>query len=129
MPNKFFVGDLVKTKEGVGRVVRVNTWRDRLITLEEYEVDDFLSVCKAQVGFDFKEKWTELLVLLSSGKYLEVQAIQVEILEGRDDCENTGLETFATKKSKKSTRGEQGQDREGSKKKASQSRRQRFSKK
>jgi RNA polymerase subunit RPABC4/transcription elongation factor Spt4 len=124
--DRFYIGDLVKTVYGVGRVAKVSTWRDRLLELEEYEIEHFCEVCKSQVGINFKEKWIELIVIVNS-KPVEVQAQTVVLLEGRgNDCENTGLESFSVKKSKRGTSGEQGENREGVSKKEAQSRRQRF---
>jgi hypothetical protein len=126
MAERFYIGDLVRTVHGIGRVSKVSTWRDRLLELEEYEVDHFCDTCKSQVGVDFKDKWIELIVSVN-GKTVEVQAQTVVLLEGRsNDCEDTGLEKFAVKKSARSTAREQAGDREGGAKKKTQSRRQRF---
>lgn len=126
MVDRFYVGDLIKTVHGTGRVSKVTNWRDRLLELEEYEVEHFCEVCKAQVGIEFKDKWVELTVIVN-GRHIEVQAQTVVLLEGRgNDCEDTGLEKFAVKKSAGGPAGEQGDNREGCGKKKTQSRRQRF---
>jgi len=126
MVDRFYIGDLVKTVYGIGRITKVSTWRDRLIELEEYEVEHFCEVCKSQVGIEFKDKWIALIVAVN-GKSVEVQAQTVELLEGRGhDCEDTGLEKFSIKKSKRSTGREQGENSKGVGKTTAQSRRKRF---
>jgi hypothetical protein len=125
MAERFFTGDLVETKYGVGRVVSATTWRDRLLEKEEYEVEEFCATCKALVGIDYQEKWIELVVSVG-GRNIEVQAGTVKILEGRDH--ERGLENFAVKKSKNCARGEQGNDTGSSEKKSRKEKFSRFGK-
>jgi hypothetical protein len=54
MVKRFFVGDKVRTKRGIGLVREVRTWRDVLVELRDHEVADFCSRCKLDVGINFQ---------------------------------------------------------------------------
>lgn len=85
MSRRFFIGDKVKTKHGVGRVKRVVTWRDRILDVEnDYEAEEFCARCKAECGIGFRDIWIELFVSVGSSVVV-VQGKDVEVLEGRDN--------------------------------------------
>ena len=84
MAVRFFIGDKVRTKWGIGYVRRVTPWRKRIIDMNDAEAKEFCAICKLEVGMNFKEDWVELLVAV--GKSLRrVQAKNVEMVEGRDE--------------------------------------------
>lgn len=83
MVERFFVGDRVKTKRGIGLVHEVTTWRDVVVGLHDYEVPDFCAKCKLSVGFNFREDWVQLKIAIGKAIVIE-QAKDVELLEGRD---------------------------------------------
>jgi hypothetical protein len=98
MVERFFRGDKVRTKIGVGIVQDVVTWRDVIIEMSEYEANDFCARCKTDVGVNFREDWVQLLVKIG-GRYEKVQAITVKLLEGRDGVEEGSLGQAVIKKS------------------------------
>lgn len=83
MVKRFFVGDKVRTKRGIGLVREVRTWRDVLVELRDHEVPDFCSRCKLDVGINFKDDWIELMVEIGN-IIIKTQAKNVELVEGRD---------------------------------------------
>ena len=76
-------------------VRRVTTWRDRIVEMSEYEAVEFCATAKREVGLNYREDWVELLVTVGRG-VLQLQARNVEILEGRDYGKTEGLEAAFT---------------------------------
>lgn len=103
MVGRFFVGDKVWTRRGVGRVVRVITWRDAISEFEnDFEAEEFCSKCKVEVGINFREDWVKLMVDIG-GVSRPFQAIGVKLLEGRYvDSEDELGESLIKEGSKKS---------------------------
>ena len=95
MVTRFFIGDKVRTKNGIGIVRKVTTWRDCIVEMSDAEAEEFCALAKMQVGINFRKDWVELLISTNLG-LLEVQAKKVELLEGRDYGKSEGLETAFT---------------------------------
>lgn len=83
MANRYFVGDKIKTKFGVGWVRKVTTWRQRIIEMDDYEAVEFSSECKRMHGINYQRDWVELSVEIK-GILMDLQASTVELLEGRE---------------------------------------------
>lgn len=85
MRRRIYIGDVVRTKHGVGIVRDVRTWRDIIVEMEEdWEAQDFSAKCNLEVGPEYREKWVEILVVVD-GKPVRFQWADVEVMEGRDD--------------------------------------------
>lgn len=87
--NRFYVGDKVRTKHGLGEVEGSCTWRERIEEMNEYDAIEFSSLCKRQCGNNFKNDWVEVLVSTKdeNGKVIvhTMDGNQVEILNGREE--------------------------------------------
>lgn len=86
MVRKIFIGDKVKTPNGVGYVSAVKTWRDKIVSFDhDFEAIEFSDRCKREVGLNFKEDWVQVSVRFLNGAMALFQSSQIEVLEGRDD--------------------------------------------
>jgi hypothetical protein len=116
MVERFFVGDKVRTKLGVGRVIRTRTWRDVISEFEnDFEAEEFCSKCKIEVGPDFRSKWVKVWVNLN-GVSIPFQARDIELLEARYVDPEVGLGKRLIKKGKKESGGVRLDSGEGGKK-------------
>lgn len=84
MSREVYIGDVVRTKEGVGIVRDIRTWRDCIEEMEDWQATNFSLECHARVGPEYREDWIELLVVVDR-KSVRCQWTDVEVLEGRDD--------------------------------------------
>lgn len=78
-----FVGDKVKTADGIGIVDDINTWRDRIIGMTDPEAVEFCDQCYRNVGPDYRDTWAEVFVMFGS-KVKKYLARDITVLEGRD---------------------------------------------
>ncbi len=83
MVNRYFIGDKIETKYGIGWVRKVTTWRQRIIDMNDYEAIEFSNECKRMHGINYQDDWIELLVEIN-GILMELQASTVKLLEGRE---------------------------------------------
>ncbi len=87
MSREIYIGDVIRTKDGVGVVRDVRTWRDRIEDMEDWQAAEFSSTCNSAVGPGFREEWIELLVVID-GKPARYLWADVEVLESRDGKSN-----------------------------------------
>ncbi|MEJ2294935.1 MAG: hypothetical protein P8Y23_09200 [Candidatus Lokiarchaeota archaeon] len=83
MARKYFIGDKVETKYGIGWIRKVTSWRDRIVEMNDFEAVAFSNDCKRLCGINYKEDWVELLVEIN-GTLKDLQASAVNLLEGRE---------------------------------------------
>ncbi len=84
MNRTIFIGDEVETRDGIGVVVSVNTWRDLIDGMSEHEAHHFNDVCMREIGPDYRQKWEEVFVRRGSRirRYL---VSGIKVLKGRKD--------------------------------------------
>jgi len=75
---RVFVGDRVQTPDGEGIVVRVETWRQRVVGMREADAREFSELCRAHVGDDFQRVWFRAMVKIRGvGRWHDCRAITV----------------------------------------------------
>jgi hypothetical protein len=84
-----FVGDKVRTPDGIGIVEDINTWREKIVEMNNEQAVEFCDQCSRAVGLDYKETWAEVFVTIG-GIRRQYLPRDIEILEGRDQYDKKG---------------------------------------
>lgn len=82
MAQKYYRGDLVKIKYGVGYIAEVYTWKDIIEEMNSFEAVNFTDRCKEVFGEKYREEWYKLNVVID-GKDHYVETPHVEMVEQR----------------------------------------------
>lgn len=78
-----YVGDKVRTPDGVGYVEEFTSWRDRILEMSDAEAKEFTEQCRMECGPEYKEAWGRVTVRVEQ-RARRYPLAQITVIEGRD---------------------------------------------
>lgn len=83
MDRTICIGDKVTTVYGDGFVIDAQSWREKIVDMDDSGAREFSDRCRVEAGLDFQRVWVEVLVKVG-GRKVRVLGHQLTVLEGRD---------------------------------------------
>jgi len=75
------IGARVRTPKGVGEVLEVVKWVDRIVMMSDAEAKNFTRRLRADIGPEFKGKWKNVLVSMRGKTQWFEAPFDVEVLD------------------------------------------------